>query len=60
MTTPDKWSGEEIRNLPFGITLNLKPYACFKMFAVFAWDKNGCQTMYDGPSEKRARKIFER
>jgi hypothetical protein len=58
--TPDKWSGEETRVLPFGITLNFKPYAAFTMFAVFAWSNGHCQTLYDGPDEQAARDIFNR
>lgn len=58
--TPDKWSGEETRTLSNGVTLNFKPYAAFKLFAVFAWSNGQCQTLYDGPNEQAARFLFEK
>lgn len=58
MTTPDKWSGEETRTTGRGV-LNFKPYAAFRMFAVFLWIGRNCETLYDGADETEARKIFE-
>ena len=59
MTTLDKWSSEEARTTGRGV-LNFKPYAAFRMFAVFLWTGTRCETLYDGADETEARKIFER
>lgn len=57
--TPDRWSMEETRQTSDGAKLAFKPYAAFKMFAVFRCEGGKCKTLYDGGSEAEARRIFE-
>lgn len=55
--TPDRWSGQMVYK-GVNATINFVPYAALLMFAVFKYEGDNCQTLYDGSDECMAVSIF--